>query len=317
MAVNYTNILTKELALLEDTENGDLEAAIVDTEITPEEEEAILEQFEAEDMKERLRQHREEEERKKLQEKITDDKLIKPYELFGLDENCKMSELKKAYYGMALMVHPDKGGTKDEMDILHKAYVYVKNQIENRVDNPKSLEELEDEFKDFLQKQEDIPIPKFSDIYDETNDWIKDFNTKFEEEAAKKFGDEIARDPMHNPYNNQYGYGDMMDKSEIDPKSAYKETEDYEKIRETPDKPTIKFHKELIAYKGYSTYGNFGSNSLTLDGKRVNDFSGNGMGDYMAAFSDPERIDDNRNFDMTQEEIEEAYQKELEKREEF
>lgn len=317
MAVNYTNILTKELAQLENTEDGDLEAAIVDTEITPEEEQAILEQFEAEDMRERLRQKREEEERKKMQEKITDDKLIKPYELFGLDENSKMSELKKAYYGMALMVHPDKGGTKDEMDILHKAYVYVKNQIENRVDNPKSLEELEDEFKDFLQKQEEIPVPKFSDIYDETNDWIKDFNTKFEEEAAKKFGDGVAKDPMHDPYNSQYGYGDMMDKSEIDPEAAYKETQDYEKIRETPDKPTIKFHKELIAYKGYSTYGDFGSNALSLDGKRVNDFSGIGMGDYMAAFSDPEKIDDNRNLDMTPEEIEEAFQRELEKREEF
>jgi curved DNA-binding protein CbpA len=312
MAVNYTNILIKELTELEETDIGNV------TEITPEEEIAILEQFESEDTRVRDNMSKEEEEIKKLRDIITDDKLVKPYELFGLDENSRMVELKKAYYGMALMVHPDKGGTKDEMDILHKAYVYVKTQIENRIDNPKSLEELEAEFKDFCDKQEAIPVPKFSEIYDETCDWIKDFNLKFEEEATKKYGDNIGKDSMHNPYNNEYGYGDMMDKSEINSENVYSESEDYDKKRENPNKPIIKFHKELIAYKGYSAYGGDSSNNaLSLENKRVNDFSGNGMNDYMAAYSEPETIKDYRNIHKTKDEIEEDYQKLLAEREEF
>lgn len=338
MAVNYTNILTKELTMLENTENEDLENAIVDTELTEEEEKAILAQFEAEDTKQRsiieeeekalfkrleeedikeeAKREIERKEREKIQAKITDDKLIKPYELFGLDENSSMKDLKKTYYGMALMVHPDKGGSEDEMDILHKAYLYVKEQIKNRIDNPKSLDELEEEFKYFLKKQEDKPLPKFSEIYEDTNDWIKDFNVKFEEEAAKKFGepDEYG---VKNPYDKNFGYGEFMDKSEIDPENAFEINEDYQKARENPDKPIITFHKELIAYKGYGAYGDFGCNSLSLEGKRVNDFSGKDTSDYMAAFSEPETIEDNRNFNRSKEEMNEEYERLMEEREEF
>lgn len=317
MAVNYTNILTKELEQLERTEILDFKNNIAENELSELEEQALLEQYESEDTKERERMQKEKEELKNLQAKITDDKLIKPYELFGLNENSSMKDLKKAYYGMALMVHPDKGGTKDEMSVLHSAYIYVKTQIENRIDNPKTLEELEEEFNDFLKKQEEIPVPKFADIYDETNDWIKDFNIKFEQEAAEKFKNGISLDPMHNPYDIAYGYGDLMDKSEIDPDQLSSNVNDYDKLRETANKPTIKFHKELIQYKGYSSFGENNSNALSLNGKRINDFSGNGMGDYMASFSEPERIDDNRNLNMTNEEIMEEYLKQVEDREDY
>ena len=57
--------------------------------------------------------------------------LINPYELMGIDPNKPdLQKLKKTYYNWALMCHPDKGGSKEDMNIIHNAYLYVKKQID-------------------------------------------------------------------------------------------------------------------------------------------------------------------------------------------
>ena len=57
--------------------------------------------------------------------------LINPYMLFHLTSRSTLEQLRKAYYKMALLCHPDKGGSEDDMITIHHAYVYIKEQLEN------------------------------------------------------------------------------------------------------------------------------------------------------------------------------------------
>ena len=53
---------------------------------------------------------------------------INPYQLLGVNPNMPdLKQLKKSYYQLALLCHPDKGGKKESMDIVHKCYLYIKN----------------------------------------------------------------------------------------------------------------------------------------------------------------------------------------------
>ena len=40
--------------------------------------------------------------------------LINPYKLFHLTYKSSLDKLRKAYYKIALICHPDKGGTEDD-----------------------------------------------------------------------------------------------------------------------------------------------------------------------------------------------------------
>ena len=101
--------------------------------------------------------------------------LINPYALLGVTINSTFNELKRNYYNMALMCHPDKGGSGDDMHIVLMAYNYCKEQLEKKEAKETTYEKLEEEFADFCKNQES-QLPTFSSVYEETNDWIKDFN---------------------------------------------------------------------------------------------------------------------------------------------
>ena len=71
--------------------------------------------------------------------------LINPYKLLGVKINTDLVTVKKQYYHLALLCHPDKGGDAKDMDVIHKAYKYIENQIKD-IKNV-SYEELENEFE--------------------------------------------------------------------------------------------------------------------------------------------------------------------------
>ena len=58
--------------------------------------------------------------------------LINPYALLGVTVNSTFNELKRNYYNMALMCHPDKGGSGDDMHIVLMAYNYCKEQLQKK-----------------------------------------------------------------------------------------------------------------------------------------------------------------------------------------
>lgn len=97
---------------------------------------------------------------------------INPYELFGVTENSPLEEVRKAYYSIALLCHPDKGGHTEHMKTLTLAYKWICDQISNAVEHRKTFEEY------FGKEIQTANIPNFTDIMVESIGYTKDFFEK-------------------------------------------------------------------------------------------------------------------------------------------
>lgn len=151
---------------------------------------------------------------------MTDDKtkgpksLINPYELLGIDiknKDLNLKDVKQAYYGMALICHPDKGGSDNDMNVVQQAYNFVKEQMKNNSKpTDEAIKSMKNEFDEYCKKQEEA-IPSFPDIYNDVREWQKNFNAKFEEERQKTAGE--SQDSAFGYCSPMYGYGNQMDTS--------------------------------------------------------------------------------------------------------
>ncbi len=130
---------------------------------------------------------------------------INPYELLGVTINNTKKEIKQRYYDLSLFMHPDKGGSKDDMIILHNAYKFIINEIEN-INTTVTVEQLESEFKNFCMDQEK-QVPKFQEIYADAFN-LDLFNNKFNK-AIHGIETELFKASLDG------GYGELMDNSEI------------------------------------------------------------------------------------------------------
>ena len=54
---------------------------------------------------------------------------LQPYDFLGLTDAATLTDLRKAYYKMALACHPDKGGSHDAMRILQACVEFIKIQL--------------------------------------------------------------------------------------------------------------------------------------------------------------------------------------------
>jgi hypothetical protein len=117
---------------------------------------------------------------------------LNPYEFLGLTPNSSLDELKKSYHELALLIHPDKGGSSEEMHILNTAYIWIKSQlvfVDSRLH--KDYESIQIEFDEFIKKQDNIKPPpltnilaeligfeytKFSELYDITLDQYRNIS---------------------------------------------------------------------------------------------------------------------------------------------
>jgi hypothetical protein len=127
--------------------------------------------------------------------------MFNPYELLGVTIDSTLQDVKKSYYELSLIVHPDKGGNTDDMSCLHRAYLFVRKELE-QVNRTKTVEDLQNEFSAFCDEQKER-IPLFQDIYAEAFDLPK-FNDYFK---AQQTSEKIIK-----PYL-EGGYGDYMDAS--------------------------------------------------------------------------------------------------------
>jgi curved DNA-binding protein CbpA len=100
------------------------------------------------------------------------EELKSEFELFGLDEKLDLKSLKRAYYDLALIVHPDrntcinKEDANFEMNYVTESYktlkaILEKSDFENEVKNSNDLKENYNE-----------SLVTFQDIYYETQDEI-------------------------------------------------------------------------------------------------------------------------------------------------
>ena len=161
-------------------------------------------------------------------------KLINPFNLLGINSNTTISELKKNYYNLSLLTHPDKGGDPQDFHIVHLAYNYIKPQLSAIKDT--TYEKLEEEFEDFCKNQEIEKPPCFYEVYKETNDWLNEFNKKFEEGLSENGSNENITE-YNNPFNS--GYGEFMENSLTE--------EDYHEIEE--EKVSNNFKGEIVKYE--------------------------------------------------------------------
>jgi DnaJ domain len=139
---------------------------------------------------------------------------IDPFQLLGVDPHkTTMKDLKKCYYNLALLVHPDKSNAPNasqEMDVLYKAYLYCKEQIENSESRGTTYEQLEKDFEEFCKVQESV-APPFRDIVEDVLEMAK-FNQEFN--TAAKFAASFAD-----------GYGDLMETSQYASTNSTERTE--------------------------------------------------------------------------------------------
>ena len=136
------------------------------------------------------------------------------------------------------------------MHIINSAYNYIKNQFQNEINRKTTYEKLEEEFNLFCQEQEN-QTPNFSQIYEETNDWIREFNKEFDSKLnIGSINDENINDVNpydKNPFDINNGYGELMDKSlystnqELDP-------EDENLLNQEPINPDLDYKENEIIY---------------------------------------------------------------------
>jgi curved DNA-binding protein CbpA len=239
--------------------------------------------------------------------------LINPYDLLGFDSknpNIEMKELKSQYFTLSLICHPDKGGSVEDMIILKNAYQYIKEQIEGKDAKSKDVKEVEEEFKNFMKNQSNIP-PPFSQVYEEAHLWLQDFNQKFvesktnknlknnDENPVKDDADEDGIEYADMSYNIlEDGYGEMMDVN------IYYEN-DLEKLKEQRnieivDKIVPKFKEEIVVYTEPVSFNYSSASVFNINKTKVDDFSIGEISDYKKAFTsakfdkiDSEKVGDN------------------------
>lgn len=205
--------------------------------------------------------------------------VINPYHLFGLTTSSTLTDLKKSYYELSLICHPDRGGDKDQMITVHNSYLYLKEQLKNHnhQDLSETYQDLEQQFQDFCQHQTQ-ELPEFSTIYDENNDFIQKFNTQFENRHQHLEQHQI--DPF------QDGYSSLMETSE-----SHSNINPQYPLSDCKQQVSNHFQQQLIEYQEPQTLPNNYGEFLNFNVSKIDDFSHQtnnlGMTDYFKAHSHP------------------------------
>jgi len=93
--------------------------------------------------------------------------ILNPYELLGVLPTTPIYQVRKNYYALALLAHPDVGGTKEDMITLKACYDWICQQWAVIQSYPeKDFETSKQGFEDFLKDQirEGIPPPQIRDV---------------------------------------------------------------------------------------------------------------------------------------------------------
>lgn len=84
--------------------------------------------------------------------------MLNPYELLGVEPDTPIVQVRKNYYALALLAHPDVGGTTEDMVTLKACYDWICQQW--RLNHAKiDYEKTKQNFEDFLKDQLKDGIP--------------------------------------------------------------------------------------------------------------------------------------------------------------
>jgi curved DNA-binding protein CbpA len=235
---------------------------------------------------------------------------INPFNLLGVAIESSHKEVRRAYYKLSLLCHPDKGGSKDDMIMLHNAYNYVMEQIEFS-EKADTLENIEEDFKNFFEKNK-TEVPPFYELWkrSEEAEFLREFNKNFEENKNNEMENNLLNSNVSGVFS--VGYGEFMEERKGEQKEDQKEDEDEDLMRPLNNK----FEEELVVYKepvnlpnDYGVYERF-------DVEKIDDYSDKtkelNMFDYKKAHS--ERRDQEINKEKTECDVNEAYEKLIKER---
>lgn len=138
--------------------------------------------------------------------------MINPYELLGVTYDTPLNDVRKAYYNLALVLHPDKGGSKDEMFILKNSYEWIKQKLE--IVEQKNFHNIENDFDDFIKKQDNDKPPKLSSIIADIIGF--NYDTFFEKIYKKKHIDNLPVTIMYDIILTQLYYHHLRNPNIID-----------------------------------------------------------------------------------------------------
>ena len=194
----------------------------------------------------------------------TDD-VVDPYALLGVTIASTCQEVRRAYYALALVAHPDKGGCRAQMRVVQAAYEYVSRQVAG-VNRSRTYEDLETAFADFLKAQTLAP-PCFMDIHADVFD-LPRFNDLWDAATAQR-----DTDPASAPG----GYGGSMAASDTglqySPVDAGAAVPDLPLALALFEAPVPRTRPDVLA------------RDLTAPVGPLDDYSTDAMCDYRAAFA--------------------------------
>lgn len=105
---------------------------------------------------------------------------INPYELFKINEESSIKDLKKSYYDLCLIAHPDKGGNLKDMQVIQNAYIFLKKQIVNHT-KEEIIELMKNANYDFKDYYTQFKIEKVPSLLDITHgEYLESFNKLFD-----------------------------------------------------------------------------------------------------------------------------------------
>jgi hypothetical protein len=168
----------------------------------------------------------------------------------------------------------------------------------------KDFKDAEKEFKTFMENQTKVP-PPFSQVYEETNDWVREFNKEFEKQRNHQVpllssetnddNDSCGQESIVNPdiymFNLNDGYGKLIEDAPYDKCDTI---EDIIKNRQSRLLETINksFKAEIVNYTQPKSFNDFNSSIFSLNSQKINDFSHNvgniTVSDYKVAFTNLE-----------------------------
>ena len=132
--------------------------------------------------------------------------------LFGITVDDSLKELRRRYYDLALLCHPDRGGSKDDMLVVQRTYEALKAAMEHQAEGECKREYLETKLRELEKEQTTTTeIPCVRAIFDEVHDHFNQrFNDAFDAQTAT-IPDTTEPQPLDfvDPYVEQ-GYGDYM-----------------------------------------------------------------------------------------------------------
>lgn len=211
-----------------------------------------------------------------------------PFDLLGVSLGASGQEVRKRYYQLACLCHPDRGGTAEQMRTLHNAYQFVSRSV--ALNTTDTLADLQGAFDAFCVAQTTDP-PRFVDIHADCFEQRR-FHDTFDTSAAADVDHAFA----------QGGY-EIVPSEYTTAATAATSLPEYPTYDAHPDGPDEipKFSTDVIEYHEPQPLVFPSSGVRDLAGPPLTNFSymvGKQLvSDYREAFSEPRRVSDQRQTD--------------------